>query len=75
MPVALKAQWVVRGGFIPGEPMESYTEVWSYTSVHYEADGNRRGEEFERMDAEASRHAARLRAGGVNCVTLEYLWM
>lgn len=72
---ALKAQWVVRAGLIPGEAMDEYSKAWSYTSNDYTADGGKRGALFIESDTEANRHARDLRGGGLNWVTLEYLWM
>ena len=75
MPVALKAQWVVQGGLIPGQPMEEYSRFWSYTSAHYEEDGGKRGNAFDTVQKEASEYATRLENGGLNWVTLSYIWM
>ena len=73
--VALKAQWVVRAGLIPGDEMSEYTKAWSYTSVDFKEDGNARGERFSKMDMEAERYGAALRFGGLNWVNVEYMWM
>lgn len=72
---ALKAQWVVRAGLIPGEAMTEYSKAWSYTSKDYSDDGNKRGGIFFRAAVEADSYAGDLRDGGLNWVTLEYLWM
>lgn len=36
--VALKGQWTVRAGVIPGQALENFTRVWRYTSQHDEKD-------------------------------------
>lgn len=72
---ALKAQWVVRAGLIPGDAMDDYSRAWSYTSNDYTADGGKRGERFTKADKEAHEWAGKLRDGGLNWVTLEYMWM
>lgn len=73
--LALKAQWVVKAGLIAGESMDGHARAWSYTSEDYEADGNHRGERFNRMAADANDYAMGLQEGGLNWVTLEYMWM
>lgn len=73
--VALKASWQVRAGLIPGTAMTEYDKSWLYTSDHYTADGRQRGEIYERAGTEAHEYAAQLETGGLNWVTLEYLWL
>lgn len=78
---ALKAQWVVRAGLIPHDEMPEYTQVWQYTSDDYKRDGGtpegRRaaGSRYMQCCVEAHRHAKQLEAGGLNWVTVEYLWL
>lgn len=72
---ALKAQWGVVAGLIPGEQMPEYTRVWNYTSTDYEADGNQRGEIYRRCAAEAHGYASDLERGGLNFATVQYLWL
>ena len=38
MPLALKAQWVVTAGVVPGESMKEYQKVWHYDSYHFDKD-------------------------------------
>lgn len=40
MPLALKAQFTVTAGIIPGDAMPEYTRVWHYTSADLEHDSN-----------------------------------
>lgn len=72
---ALKAQWVVRAGLIPGDEMTEYRKVWSYVSNDYALDGNKRDARYAAMMVEASAYAADLQGGGLNWVNLEYMWM
>lgn len=73
--VTLKASWQVRAGLIPGTPMPEYFQAWNYSSDHYHKDGNRRGGIFKARQDEAANYAAQLQNGGLNWVTLEYLWL
>lgn len=72
---ALKAFWSVKCGLIPGDAMSEYSKAWNYTSQDFTHDGGKRGARFDEADAEASKYAAELRNGGLNWVTLEYLWL
>jgi hypothetical protein len=73
--VALKAQWVVSCGLIPGDVMMEYTRAWSYTSIDWQADGHKRGERWHAMSGEAHAYAVGLEDGGLNHVRVEFLWM
>ena len=73
--VALKAQWAVYAGLIPGQDMTECTRAWSYTSVDFAADGGKRGERFEAMSSAAHAYADGMEVGGLNHVRVEYLWL
>jgi len=73
--VALKAQWIVYCGVIPGTDMLEHSRGWSYTSVDWDADGSRRGDRWHAAATEAHTYAAGLEEGGLNHVRVEYLWM
>ena len=72
---ALKAQWVVAAGLVPGEPMERYGRTWQYTSTDYQLDGNRRGAVFERCQQVVRDYVEYLQSAGLNWVTQGYVWM
>jgi hypothetical protein len=79
--VALKASWQVRAGLIPGTPMSEYDKTWLYSSLHYEMDGGEQammqaeGSHFNALKKQAHDYAASLERGGLNWVTVEYLWL
>jgi hypothetical protein len=68
------AQWIVRGGMQPGEQMPEHSKAFTYTGAQYVLDGERRGEAFEAVQAEANRYASKLQAGGLMWVTVDYVW-
>ena len=72
---ALKAMWNVQAGLIIGEPMHEYSRSWSYTSKEYQSDQNKRGPEFQEMQAKATAYATGLQNGGLNWVNLTYVWL
>jgi hypothetical protein len=72
---ALKAQWAVYGGIMPGQDMAEYTMAWSYTSEDFEADGHVRGLRYHEKSALAHDYVRALEAGGLNHARLEYLWL
>ena len=78
---ALKASWQVRAGLIPGTPMPEYDKQWLYSSRDYEQDGETQvglrsdGSKYLHMRNEAHDYAQQLEAGGLNWVTVEYLWL
>jgi hypothetical protein len=75
MMVALKAQWAVHAGLIPGEDMAEYTRGWQYTSQDFAKDGNKIGTRWSSMASEAHFYARELEVGGCNHVRVEYLWL
>ena len=78
---ALKASWQVRAGLIPGTPMPEYDKQWLYSSTLYDQDGgtqeslSKDGSYFGVLNYAAHEYASRLRTGGFNWVTVEYLWL
>jgi len=73
--VALKAQWAVYAGLLPGQDMTEHTKTWSYTSLDYDKDGGARGFRWMGMGADAHAYAGQLAARGLNHVRVEYLWL
>ena len=73
--MAAKAFWQVQAGLIPGQPMAQYNKAWSYTSQDYAEDGDERGYIFDEMRREAHDYATELERGGLNWVTLSYVWL
>lgn len=74
---ALKAQMSVVAGVIPGEPIETFTRVWQFTSDQIEA--ARHAEDnhaYNDAMGAALHYAASLQnPGRVNWVKLEWMWM
>jgi len=73
--IGLKAQWVVRAGLLPGEALANYTQAFEYTSIDYQADGNKRGHRFELQQQAVEGYRLGLELGSLNWVQVEYLWM
>lgn len=71
----LKAQWVVRAGLLPDEPMGDYTKAWQYTSDDWAEDGDTRGDIYHHMARQAHEWAGKLQTGSLNWVHVEYMWM
>ena len=78
--IALKAQWSVQAGLVLGEPMPEFSRAWSYSSRDYENDGGTQeglraeGSKFLQCQEDAHRYAKLLEQGGMNWVTLHYVW-
>ena len=73
MPLALKAQWVVTAGVIPGEKIDEYTRIWQMDNQETEAEN--RSEIFSNYVNEATEYAAHLQNPEyVNWVNLEWIW-
>lgn len=80
MPLlALKAQWHVSAGIIPGTPMPEHSRAWNYTSADYEADYKLPEDQptkFVAMRTEAQAYADQLFDPRVlNWVKLEWIWL
>jgi hypothetical protein len=81
MLLALKAQWAVYAGVIPGKPEPEFTKAWEYTSADYESDCQLPDEPeamsaYRRMAGEAQAYAASLQdPRGLNWVRLEWMWL
>lgn len=73
--VFLKACWTVTAGLVPGSPIPAYTSEWTYTSLDYQNDGYKRGEEYYVMSKAVHKYAADLEAGNLNWVKVEYIWL
>ena len=83
MPLhALKAQWSVTAGVIPGQVMPEHTKVWHYLSEDYEEDQRT----LARSDTEVTRFQAISKEAreycdsltdprALNWVKLEWMWM
>ena len=79
--IALKAQWAVRAGLLPDEPMDEYSKAWVYTSADYARDGSTQegmraaGSRYTQQCTAAHRYARELEAGGLNWVAVHYVWL
>ena len=79
MPLALKAQWTVTAGLIPGRLMPEYTRAFQYTSADVEHDRNNGGvnaddSHFRTTAREVNEYVMHLQSGGMNFVDLNYVW-
>lgn len=73
MPIALKAQWVVTAGIVPGEKIDELTKIWQMTNQETEA--KNKSEIFFRYVKEATEYAAHLqKTEYINWVNLEWIW-
>jgi hypothetical protein len=78
---ALKAQWIVTAGVIPGQKMDEYSKAWYYTSPDYEKDCERDPEStdpniFTTMLIEVNDYAMSITdPRTVNWVKMEFMWV
>jgi hypothetical protein len=75
MPLALKANWAVTAGLIPGTEMPEYSKGWFYTSGDWDKDEWKRGAIWRGMADAAHGYAKELEDGGLNWVKVEFIWL
>jgi len=82
--VGLKAQWIVRAGVIPGQPLAEFTRVWDYTSEDNDADDKANPDgrnpayhsRLAKMRAEALDYYLQVSLPRLNnWAAIEFLWM
>jgi hypothetical protein len=74
---ALVAQWVVRGGVVPGVEVEEYRRAWVITSDAWDPlDDEGRLMLFDEQRIRAAEYARQIQhPGRLNWVTLEWMWI
>ena len=73
---ALKAQWVVTAGLIPGQPMDEYEKAFVYTSQMYEEDRHNPVMAYYELLNKAHYDAKEIsNPGMVNCVNVSFVWI
>lgn len=79
MPLAMKAQWTLTAGILPGEPMPEFTKQWSYTNVDHKKDQGVPSEEptiySEKIDEVYDLAKGMCNPGYVNWVKVEFIWL
>ena len=79
---ALKAQWTVTAGVIPGKEDPKHTCVWTYTSEDYHKDEETAREDHNKLTIFAEKSALAnayvltlSHPSIVNWVKLEFIWL
>jgi len=83
MPAALKAQWTVHAGVIPGQSLPLFTRTWQYTSMeddldrHDNPDGNPAfHSRLSKMRAEVMDYYLQVSLPQLNnWATIEFIWL
>lgn len=71
---ALKGQWTVTAGIVPGALEKNYTRHWVYTSDDLASDKN--GEKWNRLKNEAYDYAKEITdPAKVNWVAVDWVWL